>query len=172
MKKHSIILYSAVIISVFALLYHLEKPDEKRKSEVNTFLKRHEGEKGIAVLKVPDFLLGELLNSDSLNFSKNSFESFRIMILHEKQNQSRTCNGTEEGLRGFLDSLKFQPVLESVGTDSARMKIFNKNITNPWKENVTIYTSDSTFFLFNFITDIDNEEVKRFSEHLSYQNIL
>jgi len=96
MKKNSIVIYSAIIIAIFALLYHLEKPEAKPKSEVSTFFRQYEGEKGITVLKVPDFLLGELIKNDSLNISKSSFKSFRIMILHEKQNESRTCDETEE----------------------------------------------------------------------------
>ncbi len=172
MKKNNIIIYSAIIIAVFALLFHLENPEAKTKSEVSSFLKEYEGEKGIVVLKVPDFLLGEIINNDSLNIDKSSFRSFRIMILHEKQNENRSCDQTEKRLVGFLDSLKFQPVMETVRIDSARMKIYNKNIIDAWKENVTVYTSDSTLFLFNFITDIKDEQVKKFSDHLSNQNLL
>lgn len=172
MKKNSIIIYSAIIIAFFALLYHLNNPEAKPKSEVNTFLQRYEGKKGIAVLKVPDFLLGDLIKNDSLNINKNSFKSFRIMILHEKQNNNRTCDETEEQLMGFLDSLKFHSVQETARNDSTGMKIFNKKIIDAWKENVTLYTSDSTLFLFNFITDINEDKVKRFSEHLSNQNML
>lgn len=172
MKRNNIIIYSAIIIAIFALLYHLEKPEANPKSEVNPFLQRYEGEKGIVVLKVPDFLLGELIKNDSLNIRKKSFKSFRIMILHEKQNEHRTCKETEAKLIGFLDSLAFQPVLEQSGTDSTRMQILNKDIIETWKENVTIYTSDSTLFLFNFITDINDDQIKRFSDHLSNQNVL
>ena len=171
-KKNSIIIYSAIIIAIFALLYHLESPEAKTDSKVSTFLKQYEGEKGITVLKVPDFLLGELIKNDSLNISKSSFKSFRIMILHEKQNENRTCDETEKKLMGFLDSLQFQPLLDNGRTDSARMKIYTKKAVNPWKENVPLYTSDSTLFLFNFITDINDDQVKKFSDYLSTENLL
>jgi hypothetical protein len=172
MNKNSIIIYSAIIIGVFALLFYLENPEKKTKSEVSSFLKQYEGEQGIVVLKVPDFLLGEIIKTDSLNLDKSSFRSFRIMILHENENEHRSCVKTERRLDGFLDSLKFQPVMEAVQTDSTRMKIYNKDIVNAWKENVTVYTSDSTLFLFNYISDINNDQVKKFSDHLSNQNLL
>lgn len=172
MKKNNLIIYSAIIIIIFALLYHLEHPGAKPESEVSPIFKSYEGEKGITLLKVPDFLLGELIKDEALDISKNSFKSFRIMMLHENQNGSRTCNETKMQLRGLLDSLKFQTVKETSHHDSAQMSIFNKNLIDPWRENVTIYTSDSTLFLFNFISDINDEQVKIFSEHLSNQNLL
>ncbi len=171
MNKNNIIIYSAIIIIIFALLYHLEHPGANPKSEVSPFLKSYEGEKGIAVLKVPDFLLGEVIKNESLELNKKSFKSFRIMILHENENQNRTCDATNKQLREFLDSLKFQSVIEAYESDSTQMSIFNKNVIDPWRENVTIYTSDSTLFLFNFISDIDDEQVKKFSQHLSNQNL-
>jgi hypothetical protein len=172
MKKSSIIVYSSIIIAVFALLFYMENPTSKPKSEVKTFLARYQGKKGFTILKVPDFLLGEIVNSDSLSLNKESFKSFRILMLHEKQSRDITCNVMENELLTFLDSLKFKSVLEKSHDDSMQIKVFNRKETENWTEDVTLFTSDSTLFLFNFISDIDDDQLIRFSDHLSKQDVL
>ena len=158
MKRSSLIIYSALIIAIFGLLYHLESPDPEPDSNVKHYLNRYEGKKGFSLLKVPDFLLDKFIQNgsdDSLAFQKNSFKEFRIMILNEEQGAFQTCRKTDSLFTALLDSLKFKPILVKHYGDSAIKKVFRENDTGPWKEHVTIYGSDSTFFLFNFITDME-----------------
>lgn len=172
-KRSSLIIYSALIIAIFGLLYHLESPDPVPDSDVKHYLTRYEGKSGFSLLKVPDFLLDKFIQDgfgDSLIFRNSSFKEFRIMILNEKQGAFQTCRKTDSLFSALLDSLKFKPLLVKHYGDSAIKKVFRENDTRPWKEHVTIYASDSTFFLFNFITDMDQEQVKHFSDQLNAQN--
>ena len=172
MNKKNLILYSAIIMAVFDLLFYMETPQPQPEGKVKAFLKKYEGKQGFAVLKVPEFLLGELILNDSLHMNKKSFQSFRMMILHEQQNAFINCSDLERELTNFLDSLKFQILLErNQNNNERRMKIYNRDVMDSWRENVTIYASDSTFFLFNFISDIKDRQVIRFSDHLSHQEI-
>ena len=171
MKKHHLIIVSAALVVVFFLLFYLKDTDPRPDSEVKHFMTPYKGHKGLVVVKMPDFLLGEIIQTDSLNVKKNSFHAFRIMILHEDETKNIKCRNTEKKLTLFLDSLEFEPLLQQTQTDSARMQVYYKPNEHNWKENVTVYTSDSTMFLFNFITNITNDQIITFSKHLSKQNL-
>ena len=86
MNKNKIILYSAIIIAGFALLFYLENPKPRPRSEVREFIKNYEGKKGFAIIKMPDFLMGEIMPAeDSSQIRKENFESFRVMIYHQSE---------------------------------------------------------------------------------------
>ena len=93
------------------------------------------------------------------------------MMLHEQPDNEYTCAATHKSLVHFLDSLKFQPTGSTPGESVPVKTIYRKGKTDQWKEHVTVYTTDSTIFLFNFITNMSAPEVEKFTRHLKHQDI-
>jgi len=173
MNKSKIIVFSGLIIAVFALLYHLENPSPKVKCEVREFTKKYEGKKGFAIVKMPDFLMGEMLpDSGAFNIKKDNFKSFRVMIFHQSETQDYNSKDTELALQVFLDSLQFRQVIEQKADTARMMRVYEKDKQGPWKENVTLYSSDSTLFMFNYISNLNRDRLVAFSSQLGYQDFL
>ena len=173
MNRNKIIIYSAIIIAGFALLFYLESPKPKPRSEVREFIRKYEGRKGFAIIRMPDFLMGEIMPSeDSSDISKDNFEVFRVMIFHQREAEGINCQETEQALIMFLDSLKFQQMMQEKTNPERMMTIYEKGNPENWKENVTLYTSDSTLFMFNYINNLNKEQVIEFSNQLGNQDFL
>jgi len=171
MNKNKIILFSVLIIALFALLYHLENPGPGVECEVREFTRKYEGKQGFAIVKMPDFLMGEVLpDSSAFDIRKENFKSFRVMIFHQGENQQYNCKQTEEALQVFLDSLQFRQVIEQQADTARMMRVYEKEKAGPWKENVTLYTSDSTLFMFNYISNLNRDKLVAFSNQLGYQD--
>jgi len=173
MNKSKIILFSGLIIAVFALLYHLESPGSRVECEVREFTQQYEGKQGFAIVKMPDFLMGEVLpDSGAYDIRKDDFKSFRVMIFHQNETQAYTCKDTEQALQVFLDSLQFRQVIEQKADTARMMRVYEKEKSGPWKENVTLYSSDSTLFMFNYISNLNKDRLVAFSSQLGYQDFL
>jgi hypothetical protein len=171
MNRNKIILFSGLIIAIFALLYHLENPGPGVDCEVREFTRQYEGKQGFAIVKMPDFLMGEVLpDSSAFHIGKENFKSFRVMIFHQNENQQYNCKETEKALQGFLDSLQFRQVIEQQSDTARMMRVYEKEKAGPWKENVTLYTSDSTLFMFNYISNLNRDKLVAFSNQLGYQD--
>ena len=74
-KRSSLIIYSALIIAIFGLLYHLESPDPVPDSDVKHYLTRYEGKSGFSLLKVPDFLLDKFIQDGSTKSAEEVFDN-------------------------------------------------------------------------------------------------
>jgi hypothetical protein len=173
MNKNRIILYSAAIVAVFALLFYLEDPSPKLRSEARQFTRQYEGKKGFAIIKMPDFLMNEVLpESDSAGIKKENFKSFRVMIFHQDDATAHSCRETEQAMRSFLDSMEFRQIVEKEADANRMMRIFEKEKTGSWKENVTLFSSDSTLFMFNYISNLKQDEVETFSRQLGHREFL
>jgi len=172
MNRSKIILLSALIIAAFGLLYYLESPEKAPHSEVREFIRNYEGKKGFAIIKMPDFLMGQVLpDPDTSGIRKENFSSFRVMIFHQKESGQHNCQETQQAMITFLDSLKFSRILEK--NDSNRlMRLYQKPRQGSWSEHVTIYSSDSTLFMFNFINNLKEQQVIEFSSQLDYQDFM
>ena len=172
MKKNKIIIYSALIIAGFALLFYLKKPEAAPKSQVREFLRNYEGKKGFAIIKLPDFLMGQVLpDQDSSDIEKDNFSSFRVMIFHQKESDQYNCEQTRQAMVEFLDSLKFQQILRQQRRQQM-MRVYQKPGKGAWQEHVTLYSSDSTLFMFNYVNNLKEKQVIQFSSQLNYQDFL
>jgi len=172
MNRNRIIIFSALIIAGFGLLYYLESPEKAPRSEVRDFIRNYEGKKGFAIIKMPDFLMGQVLpDQDTSGIRKENFSSFRVMIFHQKDSEHYRCQETQQAMITFLDSLKFTRIIGK--NDKKRlMRVYQKPRKGQWSEHVTIYSSDSTLFMFNFINNLKEEQVIEFSSQLDYQNFM
>jgi hypothetical protein len=171
MKKNRIIIYSALLIAGFGLLFYLEKPEAVPGSEVKDFIRNYEGRKGFAIVKMPEFLMGQVLPHDSTGIEKENFHAFRMMFFHQKESEQYNCQETHQAMVHFLDSLKFSRVMENQ-QGHHQVEVYQKPRNETWNEHVTLYSSDSTLFIFNYINNLDQEQAVAFSRNLNYQDFL
>lgn len=172
MNRNRIIILSALIIAGFGLLFYLGSPETAPHSEVRDFIRNYEGKKGFAIIKMPDFLMGQVLpDPDSSGIKKENFSSFRVMIFHQKDSEQYNCQETQQAMLTFLDSLKFNRILEK-NESNRLMRVYQKPRKGQWSEHVTIYSSDSTLFMFDFINNLEEKQVIEFSSQLDYQNFM
>jgi len=172
MNRNKIIIFSALIIAGFALLFYLESPEKAPHSEVKDFIRNYEGKKGFAIIKMPEFLMGQVLpDPDTTDIRKENFSSFRVMIFHQKDTQEFNCQETRDAMITFLDSLKFTRIMEK-NESNRLMRVYQKPRKGQWSEHVTMYSSDSTLFMFNFINNLDEKKVIEFSSQLDFQDFI
>jgi len=172
MNRNKIIIFSALLITGFGLLFYLGSPEKAPHSEVKNFIRNYEGKKGFAIIKLPDFLMGQVLpDPDSSDIRKENFSSFRVMIFHQKDSEQYNCQETQQAMLTFLDSLKFSRILENNESNRLVM-VYQKRQKGQWSEHVTIYSSDSTLFMFDFINNLKAKQVIDFSRQLDYQDFL
>ena len=172
MNRNKIIIFSALIIAGFGLLFYLESPEKAPHSEVRDFFRDYEGKKGFAIIKMPEFLMGQVLpDPDTTDIRKENFSSFRVMIFHQKDTEQFNCQETQDAMITFLDSLKFTRIMEK-NESNRLMRVYQKPRKGQWSEHVTIYSSDSTLFMFNFINNLDEKKVIEFSSQLDYQDFI
>ena len=172
MHKNKIIIFSALIIAVFGLLFYLENPEKAPRSEVKDFFRKYEGTKGFAIIKMPSFLMGNVLpDSSASGIKKENFNSFRVMIFHQRESEHISCAETQLAVVEFLDSLKFNKINEK-HENNRLMQVYQKPRKGQWNEHVTMYSSDSTLFMFNFINNLKKRQVIEFSSQLDYQDFI
>lgn len=163
---------SALLIGGFALLFHMNQPVAGMKSEVKSFISPYEGKKGFTIIKLPDFLMDQVLpEQDSLQIRKENFKAFRVMIFHQNESSNYRCEKIQHDMMTYLDSLGFNQIVKKPASKRS-MRLYEKNKTEPWSEHVAIYNSDSTLFMFNYISNLDPQQVIAFSSQLGYQDFL
>ena len=172
MNKYSLIVVSALLIGGFALLFNLRQPDGGIKSEVKAFMNPYQGKEGFTIIKLPDFLMDQVLpEGDSIQIRKENFKAFRVMIFHQNPSSPYRCDVIQHDMMTYLDSLKFNQIVKNP-SGKTHIHLYEKNKTDRWKENVAIYNSDSTLFMFNYISNLNQQQVIAFSNQLGYQDFL
>ncbi len=154
------------------MLFHMNQPIAGIKSEVKSLMSPYEGKRGFTIIKLPDFLMDQVLpEQDSLQIRKENFRAFRVMIFHQKQSSHYRCEQLQHDMMAYLDSLGFNQILDKPASKS-NMRLYEKNKKENWREQVAIYNSDSTLFMFNYISNLAPQQVIAFSSQLGYQDFL
>ena len=172
MEKGKIILISALIIGVFALLFLLEKPNVAPKSEAESLIDQYKGNPGFVIVSLPRFLINQVIIGEQDNFEeqKKAISSVKVMIYHEEKSTVTSRSSLDSTLNKELQSLDFK-ILEQKKDSSSYNTIFHKVLDEKWNEAIYIYSNDSSLFLFDIINSLNINEIKNLSDSIDAEGL-
>ncbi len=172
MQRNKIILVSALMILVFALLFITEKPKKIPKSEIDHVINRYKGNNGFIILSMPRFLISDVLFNGKLKSIEkdNSVQSVDMMIFHENKSNKYSSGFILKTIDSGLRSLNFEKI-DSIKSEYTARYIFNKEKENNWNESVLLFNNDSSVFLFDIITNLTDREIVAIADSINTNEI-
>jgi hypothetical protein len=172
MNKAKIIIFSILIILIFALLFLVNKPNHAPNSEVNEELfTEFKGRKGFTVITLPNFLIKQILEKDDsspLELKTSSNQKLTLMMFHDKKTQYLQQDSVTHKLFRFLDEKSFQ-ALNSYEREYGKKYLYSKPHENNWRESVIVFESDSSLFVFNLINKLSTKEIESIAATLEQE---
>ncbi len=161
------------IIIVFTFLYLDNYHNKPPKSEMQEISEQYKGKTGVVFVSMPKFLISNFFSDEKLkNIQKEyNVHLINLLILHKKKDNSGTDNlKVKNDIMEALITRQFQ-VIETEQEMQGEKHILAKEYPNNWNESIMIFSSDSSLFVFDMISDVKTTEVSNIAKEMSTMNI-
>lgn len=164
---------SGFIILLFTVLYLTNYQNKPPESEMQKISEKYKGKAGVVFVSMPKFLISKLFSDAKLeNIQKEKdVHLINILILHKQKDKSGVDNITAKNeIMDELITRQFQ-VIETEEKMQREKHILAKEYPDHWNESIMMFSSDSSLFIFNMISNIKTAEISNIAEEMKTMNL-